>query len=762
MMVKVWLSCLLVVVLALGLTAAQSGAMSAEVAAESSKVEKLHQTKDKTNSEKILDDKIGKKGDAVKAAAPAALEPVEPPSIVLPVINLDNLLPPKPESDVPEPPPEPSFGSHLLDWLMQNAKSARNQLDDGLPTLVAWPALEKWWDQQQQPKIAERWTALLESGGRILLWGFGVALALHFLLLPLRRNMRVQQEGQKLTGRLALGLGVFALDCVPVIAFLVVGLTQLADSELTVRVRMVLQAGIYAAIFARVLLMIGKLLLAPRHGFMRLIPVDDVTANSLGRWLIAVTLLAAGGTWLLDAARLLEMPVETSRSGARVLGALLLLCLIGIVRQSRVPVATWLRGQRLGNTSDLLSWARHNLATLWHRLTIAYLLIGYTVTVMSGGFSALLQGTFTTLFVILAMSLLLYGLNQLSLQAAAAQARDARLPLHQPALLTLLRLWVSVGGVYLILLGWNVDFSAWMKTDLVQRLTGAAFSVSIAIILAVLAYEILCSLQERARQRQATVGRGSSSVDRAARMQTLHPLIRNSAAVALGIAVALIGLAEIGVNISPLLAGAGIVGVAVGFGSQALVKDIITGLFIIIEDTIHIGDVITCGTHSGAVETMTIRTLRLRDVNGNLHVLPYSEVVGFINQTRGFAFAVMEIGVAYDTELRRAFTVMAEVGEALRQDGEIGPNILAAPEINGILSFGDYSIIIRVRIKTLPGQQWAVRFAYMLAIKERFDAEGIRIPFPTVTHQVQRTDLALLPSTPELPPQLIPASQSPA
>lgn len=759
MMVKFWLNRLLLAVLALALTVGGSNAATIEALPAGDKVEKAARIKEK--SAKDSEDKADKKSETAKTTPPSPTEPepAAPPSIVLPVINLDNLLPPKPESETPEPPPEPSFGSHLLDWLMQSGKNVRDQLDDGLPTLVAWPALEKWWNQQQQPKLVERWTLLLESGGRILFWGFGIALGLHFLLLPLRRNLRAQPDTQSLTNRLALGLGVLALDCVPVIAFLIVGLAQLAAVELPIRVRMVMQAGIYAAIFARVLLMLGKLLLAPRRAPLRLIPVDDMTAQHLSRWLVAVTLLAAGGTWLLDAGRLLEMPVETVRSGARVLGALLLLCLIGIVRQSRVPVAVWLRGKVPEAPSDLLGWARHNLATRWHRLTIAYLLIGYTVTVMSGSFSALLQGTFTTLFVILAMSLLLYGLNQLSLQAAAAQARDTRLPLHQPALLTLLRLWVSVGGVYLILLGWNVDFSAWMKTDLMQRLTGAAFSVSIAIILAVLAYEILCSLQERSRQQQATVGRGSSAVDRAARMQTLHPLVRNSAAVALGIAVGLIGLAELGVNIAPLLAGAGIVGVAVGFGSQALVKDIITGLFIIIEDTIHIGDVITCGTHSGAVETMTIRTLRLRDVNGNLHVLPYSEVVGFINQTRGFAFAVMEIGVAYETDLRRAFAVMAEVGETLRQDGEIGPNILAAPEVNGVISFADYSIVIRVRIKTLPGQQWAVRFAYMLAIKERFDAEGIRIPFPTVTHQVQRGDTPLLANAPELPPPLVPTSQ---
>ncbi len=757
-MMKAWLKRLLLGALLLGMTGGD--ALAAEAAKPKS--DKTASVREEASASKSADDKSAKKTEPTTNATAAEAAPAETPSIVLPVINLEGLLPAKPESETPEAPPEPSFGSHLLDWLMQSGKDLRQTLNSDAATFFAWPALEKWWEQQQkQPRLTERWDRLQAAGSGIVLWGFGLALGLHFLLLPLRRNLRPEADNRLVT-RLALGLGVFAVGLVPVVAFMFIALALLADAELPVRVRMVLQAGIYAAIFARVLQLGGKLVLAPRHAALRLLPMDDANARYLSRWLAVVLALVAGGSWLLDAARLLEVPEETRRMGARVLGAVLLLCLIGIVRRGRLPVAALLRGKNQETASDLLSWGRINLATHWHRLTIAYLIISYTVTVMSGSFTALLQGTFTTLFVILAMSLLLYGLKQLSLQAVAAQARDTRLPLHQPALLTLLRLWVSFGGVYLILQGWNVDFSAWMKTELIQRLTGAAFSISIAIILAVLAYEILCSLQERAKQQQAAVGRGSSAIDRSARMQTLHPLIRNSAAVALGSAVGLIGLAELGVNIAPLLAGAGIVGVAVGFGSQALVKDIITGLFIIIEDTIHIGDVITCGTHSGAVETMTIRTLRLRDVNGSLHVLPYSEVIGFINQTRGFAFAVMEIGVAYETDLRRAFTVMAEVGEALRQDGEIGPNILAAPEVNGIMNFADYSVIIRVRIKTLPGQQWAVRFAYMLAVKERFDVEGIRIPFPTVTHQVQRTDQALLANAPELPPALVPTSQRPA
>jgi len=693
----------------------------------------------------------GAKEGVAKVAAPAVAP--APANIVLPVIDLQGLLPAG-EAEATETPPEPSFGAHLLDWLSENGSHVGGAFGKNLDNVADLPQLSKWWDQQMsQPRLIERWQLLGAYGGQIVLWGVGGAVVLHFLLASLRRRLRPEQT-YSLARRLGLGLVQFALGLLPIVVLVLVAMAVLADApDLQVRGRLVLQNGVYTLVSARLLLLLGKLFLSPQREHLRLLPLSHEHARRLYRWVRAVTVLALVGGWLLDAARTMDVPEDSRRAFAHLLGLVLLVGLVTLVRMNRAVVAGWLRGDANEQAGDLLGWARYKLSAHWHRLTIGYLLIGYTVTILSpsgAGFSALLQGTFITVLVFMVMNILLYGLDILAQQAEAARVRQERLPLHQPVLRGLLRLLISAGGVYLILLGWNVDFSAWMQTELALRLTGASLSISIAVVVAVLSYEVLCSLLSQGRRPVEGVV-DPHFLDRAARMQTLLPLIRHSAAVVLTVAVLLIGLSELGVNIAPLLAGAGIVGVAIGFGSQALVKDFITGLFIIIEDTIHVGDVVICGAHKGTVESMTIRTLRLRDVQGALHVLPYSEVTGFINQTRGFAFAVMDIGVAYDTDLRKAFTVLAEIGTALQQDPELGQNILAPIEVNGIQNFADSAIILRARIKTLPGQQWKVRYAYMLALKERFDAEKIVIPFPTVTHQfsadvpLQATAFATLP-----------------
>ncbi|MGE3624095.1 MAG: mechanosensitive ion channel family protein, partial [Bdellovibrionales bacterium] len=167
--------------------------------------------------------------------------------------------------------------------------------------------------------------------------------------------------------------------------------------------------------------------------------------------------------------------------------------------------------------------------------------------------------------------------------------------------------------------------------------------------------------------------------------------------------------------------------------SQTLVKDFLTGLFIVIENTIAVGDVVRIGDHSGVVEAMTVRTLRMRDMDGAVHILPFSEVSQIINMTKDFAYALFNINVAYDTNLRRAMEVIRDLGEELRQDSRFRSSIIDPIEILGVDKFGDSAITIVARIRTRPARQWDVKRAFLLSLKERFDAEKIEIPYPTVT-----------------------------
>jgi small conductance mechanosensitive channel len=211
------------------------------------------------------------------------------------------------------------------------------------------------------------------------------------------------------------------------------------------------------------------------------------------------------------------------------------------------------------------------------------------------------------------------------------------------------------------------------------------------------------------------------------------PLVRNAVRVAIGTIVALVLLSELGIDIGPLLAGVGVLGLAIGFGAQKLVQDVITGLFILIEDTIHVGDVASAGGHVGLVEALTIRTIRMRDMSGTVHVVPFSEVASIENLTRDFSYALMEVGVAYREDTDAVVEVLQEVAEDLRVDPQFGPDILEPLEVLGVDSFGDSAVVIQVRLKTRPIKQWGIKREYNRRMKKAFDARGIEMPFPRRT-----------------------------
>ena len=194
--------------------------------------------------------------------------------------------------------------------------------------------------------------------------------------------------------------------------------------------------------------------------------------------------------------------------------------------------------------------------------------------------------------------------------------------------------------------------------------------------------------------------------------------------------VVMVTLSELGLNIGPLLAGAGVIGLAIGFGAQTLVKDIITGLFILVEDHISVGDVVKVGTHAGTVEKLTLRTIQLRDLGGTVHVIPFSAVTTLENMTKGFSRYVFNVGVAYREDTDHVVDVLRELGEELLQDEQFKPFILEPLEILGVDSFGDNAVNIKARITTVPIKQWSVGREFNRRMKIRFDELGIEIPFP--------------------------------
>jgi len=217
------------------------------------------------------------------------------------------------------------------------------------------------------------------------------------------------------------------------------------------------------------------------------------------------------------------------------------------------------------------------------------------------------------------------------------------------------------------------------------------------------------------------------------RAHTLGSILRKVAQVAvIGVAAAMI-LRELGLDIAPLITAAGIGGLALGFGAQNLVRDVIAGFFLLVENQVRVGDVVVINGTGGLVEAMNLRTIVLRDLEGTVHIFPNGAIENISNKTKDWARAVIDVGVAYREDVDRVMEVLGQIGEELCQDEAFQPLILEPLQILGVDELGNSQVTIKVMIKTRPLQQWTVGRELRRRIKKRFDAEGIEIPFPQVS-----------------------------
>ncbi len=295
-----------------------------------------------------------------------------------------------------------------------------------------------------------------------------------------------------------------------------------------------------------------------------------------------------------------------------------------------------------------------------------------------------------------------------------------------PVLRALSRWLVYIAAVLLVLDIWGVDTLGWLASPAGAGLIHKAIIIFIILFASVIIWELVNVAINRCVARLDGAGQDS------ARVRTLLPLMRTTLMAVLCAFAGLIILSELGVNIAPLLAGAGVLGLAIGFGSQKLVQDVITGLFILVEDTLAVGDVVRFDAdHAGVVEAISIRTVKLRDVAGNVHTLPFSEVKTVLNMTKEFSYYLMDVGIAYRENVDRVIAVLRELGEELRGDPEFGEFITEPLEVLGLDQFGDSAVIIKARLRIQPPvKQWFVGREFNRRMKARFDKEGIEIPFP--------------------------------
>jgi small-conductance mechanosensitive channel len=292
----------------------------------------------------------------------------------------------------------------------------------------------------------------------------------------------------------------------------------------------------------------------------------------------------------------------------------------------------------------------------------------------------------------------------------------------------LIRLVVLVAALLLVMSVWGIDPWTWLSGEAGARLVRLVLIAVLATALVEVAGFVITRLIEGFARR-------SSNGRRAAQLRTLAPLLTGSAQGVLIVVGLLTFLSELGLKVGPILASAGVVGIAVGFGAQTLVKDFLTGLFLIAEDVVSVGDNVKIGDSGGAVEMMTMRTIRLRDANGTLHIFPYSEAQVIHNHTKVFSSYLVDVPVSYDSDVDQALAIMGAVGEEMQKDPALGKMITRPFEVMGVDNLTESAVHLRARLTTEPKAQWKVGREFNRRLKNAFDAAGIATPVTTVTLQ---------------------------
>lgn len=268
----------------------------------------------------------------------------------------------------------------------------------------------------------------------------------------------------------------------------------------------------------------------------------------------------------------------------------------------------------------------------------------------------------------------------------------------------------------------------WLMTDLP--------AILFLILLLVVVLKVTASLIKRLNKvliKRIAYRTDEPNIEVEKRLNTLMGIIRKTTRIVIWSIFGMIFLEKININIVPILTGAGIVGLAVGFGAQELVRDFISGFFILLEDGIRTGDVVTLNGTSGKVERIELRTITLRDSSGVVHIFQNGKINTISNMTKGWSAMVFNIGVAYKEDLTKVMQLMKQVGDSMYAEEQYKSLMLDTMEVSGLNNFGDSALEIRGRIRTKPGQQWGIGREYRKRLKEAFDEHNIEIPFPHQT-----------------------------
>lgn len=641
-----------------------------------------------------------------------------------------------------------SLGRRIADTTRFFAEGAAASVAEFWERLSAAPAIFAALDAAQMDVL----TSTLVDLALVILATYAIFLVLRAGAKGLYRSMGHRTASAGLVQRIVFIVASAFVDAFVVIlawaAGYAIALLFFGEyGEIGLRQTLYLNAFLIVELFKVVL----RIVLSPSTGALRPVPIADNAARYMNR----------GFTWIvgiLGYGQLLLLPIfnqDVSFAAGQAVSALVALVAVGIAVvmtvSSRAAVAHWLLQKpeheaALENEEPVPAGTpadeRRNrqlrfLAHRWHWPVLLYLAFLFVIVLASPAgvlLSVLAASAQILLAVIVGFAVTGWIARAIARGINLPEKVNQRLPLLErrlnafvPKFLTVLRIVIFVIVLLFVLDTINfLDIQGWLQTQVGIRTTSAIVSVFFILLVA---FGIWLALNSWVDYRlNPDVGRVATS-----REQTLLSLARNAATIALLVIALMFALAEIGINIAPLIASAGVLGLAIGFGAQKLVQDIITGVFIQLENAINVEDVVTVGGITGTVERLTIRSVSLRDLEGAYHIIPFSSVDLVTNYVRGFGYHVGDIGIGYRENVEDARQAIVAAFEELRRDPAMAAVILGDMEWFGVQSLGDSAVIVRARIKTMPGKQWGVGRAFNALVKRVFDERGIEMPFPHQT-----------------------------
>ncbi|MCH8544902.1 MAG: mechanosensitive channel protein [Alcanivorax sp.] len=632
-------------------------------------------------------------------------------------------------------PDQVSFARKIANTTQDFAQSLVSEFSGGVGALASLT------ETRESLNLAAIGSALLNLG-LVIVATVVLFMVLRRLARPIfhRANMWAKAGGGPSLIRRGVAIIGSAILDVSVVVFAWVGGYLLAlfvigeSGGMDARESLFLNAFLLIEVFKAAL----RVLFASRDDSLRLLPMPAEEAAYWNAWLARLSGFIGYGVLLIVPMINFNISPALGRMVTLAIMGLAFIYALAVILQNRDRVSEAL--QKRANNADMAvsRVALGMLARSWHILAVAYFAALAVVTLLrpDTALPMMLSATVQTLAAIGVGAFVSLVLTQvISRQLVLPPETRERFPMLEgringfvPKALRVMRLLIIAAVAMVVINAWGVfDVAAWLGSDAGTHTLGALISVLVIILLSSVLWIGLASWIEQ--RLNPNTGDGEPS----ARERTLLTIFRNAIAVVLIVITTMIVLAEIGINIGPLIAGAGVLGLAIGFGGQKLVQDVITGVFIQLENAINAGDIVTAGGITGTAEKLTIRSLGIRDLSGTYHLIPFSSVDTVANYMREFAYHVGVYGVAYRENTDEVIVLLRNAFDELISDDEQRAKIIGELEVHGVTALGDSAVDIRIRIKTLPGVQWAVGRAYNRLVKQHLDAAGVEIPFPHMT-----------------------------